>query len=180
MKYVIELEDKSLVEVHLGQDVSNLLGITKWSPPIPTSMAGEVASLFGKTLKFDVENHQRYPHIFQEGEPVVATEKLHGCLHKDSLVMLPNGEEVSISTIIDGNFTHVLSYDIDRNEYIARPITGKMCRPNIDKKSWVKLTMENNRTLILTADHPIYSRDRQTWIEAGKILSGEDIESPIK
>lgn len=64
--------------VQLGDDVAELMGITKYEPPIPTSMAGEVASLFGKTLKFDIENHQRYPHIFQAGEPVVATEKLHG------------------------------------------------------------------------------------------------------
>lgn len=64
--------------VSVGQDVAELMGITKYEPPIPTSMAGEVCNLFGKTLKFDIENHQRYPHVFQDGERVVATEKLHG------------------------------------------------------------------------------------------------------
>lgn len=64
--------------VRLGDDVAVLMGIEKYEPPIPTSMAGEVVSVFGKTVKFDVENHQRYLHIFQAGEPVVATEKLHG------------------------------------------------------------------------------------------------------
>ena len=64
--------------VCLGEDVAELMGITKYEPPIPTNMAGEVANLFGKTVKFDVENFQRYPGVFQAGEPVVATEKLHG------------------------------------------------------------------------------------------------------
>lgn len=166
--------------VELGQNVTELLGVTKYEPPIPTNMAGEVASLFGKTVKFDVENHQRYPNVFQEGEPVVATEKLHGCVHKDTLVMLPNGEEVPISTILNENYNYVLSYDIAKKEYISRPITGKMCRPNKDKKQWVKLTMENNRSIILTADHPVYSRDRQSWVEAINVEPGEDIESPIQ
>lgn len=64
--------------VQLGDDVTELLGVTKYEPPVPTNMAGEVAALFGKTVKFDVENHQRYPNVFEAGEPVVATEKLHG------------------------------------------------------------------------------------------------------
>lgn len=64
--------------VRIGEDVGEVLGVVKYEPPIPTSMSGEVTSLFGKTVKFDVENHQRYPHVFQPGEPVVATEKLHG------------------------------------------------------------------------------------------------------
>lgn len=64
--------------VQLGQDVTDLLGITKHEPPIPTSMAGEVAHLYGKTFKFDIENWQRYPDVFEHGEHVVATEKLHG------------------------------------------------------------------------------------------------------
>ena len=63
--------------VQLGDNVTELLGVTKYEPPIPTSMAGEVLSLFGKTVKFDVENYQRYPTIFEPGEPVAATEKLH-------------------------------------------------------------------------------------------------------
>lgn len=59
-------------------DVSYVLGITKYEPPIPAHMSGEVANVFGHTLKFDIENIQRYPTILQEGEEVVFTEKLHG------------------------------------------------------------------------------------------------------
>lgn len=62
---------------HVGQDVAAELGVTKWEPPIPTHLAGEVGS--GDTkFHFDVENFKRYPDVLQEGEEVVFTEKIHG------------------------------------------------------------------------------------------------------
>lgn len=60
-----------------GQDVAEELGITKWEPPIPTHLAGEVQSGDVK-FHFDVENFKRYPSVLQEGEEVVITEKIHG------------------------------------------------------------------------------------------------------
>ncbi|MFE2168449.1 RNA ligase (ATP) [Streptomyces sp. NPDC059447] len=61
-----------------GADFAELLGITKWAPPIPTSMSGEVEAAPDLLPWVDIENLQRYPQIFEEGEPVVLTEKLHG------------------------------------------------------------------------------------------------------
>ena len=62
-----------------GDNVAEVLGITKWEPPIPVSMAGEVYAA-GQllTLSFDIENFKKYPDIFVDGEEVVFTEKLHG------------------------------------------------------------------------------------------------------
>jgi len=62
-----------------GQDVTEILGITKWEPPIPAHLAGEVYNAGSdKTIKYDIENFKNYPNIFQENEQVVFTEKLHG------------------------------------------------------------------------------------------------------
>jgi RNA ligase (TIGR02306 family) len=61
-----------------GDDVTEWLGITKYEPPIPTHMAGEVFNAFGKTLKYDIENLKKYPDVLEEGEGVVITEKIHG------------------------------------------------------------------------------------------------------
>lgn len=66
------------VAVEKGQNVADMLGITKYEPPIPTSMAGEVCNVHGLTVCFDLEHWQKYPNLFEEGEPVVFTEKLHG------------------------------------------------------------------------------------------------------
>ena len=65
-------------EANEGDVVNDFLGITKWEPPIPVHMAGEVWNAHGYTLKYDIENFKKYPSILQEGEPVVMTEKIHG------------------------------------------------------------------------------------------------------
>ncbi|MDJ0380019.1 RNA ligase (ATP) [Streptomyces sp. G-G2] len=61
-----------------GTDFAELLGITKWAPPIPTTMNGDVETAPDLLPWVDIENLQRYPDIFEPGEPVVITEKLHG------------------------------------------------------------------------------------------------------
>ncbi|MCX4822011.1 RNA ligase (ATP) [Streptomyces sp. NBC_01142] len=61
-----------------GTDFAELLSITKWSPPIPPTMDGEVERAPDLLSWVDIENIQRYPEIFEPGEPVVLTEKLHG------------------------------------------------------------------------------------------------------
>ncbi|MGX5188069.1 RNA ligase (ATP) [Streptomyces avermitilis] len=75
---------KALADVDLaravadGTDFAELLGITKWVPPIPPTMSGEIESVPDLLRWVDIENIQRYPDIFTPGEPVVLTEKLHG------------------------------------------------------------------------------------------------------
>ncbi len=64
--------------VEEGQDVQVHLGITKYEPPIPIHMQGEVFNSLGKTLSYDIENVKKYPDVLVEGEDVIMTEKLHG------------------------------------------------------------------------------------------------------
>ena len=62
-----------------GDDVSEELGITKYTPPIPTSMSGEVFDAGpSRTVRYDIENIKRHPDVLVEGERVRVTEKLHG------------------------------------------------------------------------------------------------------
>ncbi|MGW2560213.1 RNA ligase (ATP) [Streptomyces sp. NPDC001514] len=79
-----------------GTDFAELLGITKWSPPIPPTMSGDVESAPDLLPWVDIENLQRYPDIFEPGEPVVLTEKLHGtaCL----VTYVAEGEQVLVSS----------------------------------------------------------------------------------
>ena len=65
-------------QVAAGDDVTELLELVKYEPPIPISMQGEVRAAHGATLKFDIEDFKKYPEEFRDGEPVVITEKLHG------------------------------------------------------------------------------------------------------
>lgn len=65
-------------DVVLGENVADYLEITKWEPPIPAHMSGEVCNINGKTVGYDFENVKKYPDIFRDGELVTMTEKLHG------------------------------------------------------------------------------------------------------
>ena len=61
-----------------GDEVTALLELVKYEPPVPIAMQGEVAPAHGATVHYDIENFKKYPNEFQEGEPVAITEKLHG------------------------------------------------------------------------------------------------------
>ncbi|EPP7233769.1 RNA ligase (ATP) [Shigella flexneri] len=85
---VLTLPNGTEVSVEEGDDVMELLGITKYVPEIPANLSGEVfASDPRYTVKFDIENIKNYPDIILEGEEVVFTEKLHGTFTQ--IVYLP-------------------------------------------------------------------------------------------
>ncbi|GAA2417324.1 RNA ligase (ATP) [Actinomadura vinacea] len=68
------------------RDFAEELGVTKWVPPIPVHMAGEVVSAADLLPWIEIEDIKRYPSMFEAGEPVVATEKIHGSACLFSLV----------------------------------------------------------------------------------------------
>jgi RNA ligase (TIGR02306 family) len=60
------------------EDFAERLGITKWVPPVPVAMSGEVESAPDLLPWIDIENLKRHPDIFAPGDLVTVTEKLHG------------------------------------------------------------------------------------------------------
>ncbi|MEU6260109.1 RNA ligase (ATP) [Streptomyces sp. NPDC047043] len=111
---------KALADVDLaraaldGTDFAKTLGITKWVPPIPPTMSGEVESAPDLLPWVDIENIQRFPDIFTPGEAVVLTEKLHGsaCL----LTYLADEGRVHVSSKGFGSKSLALKED-PRNLY---------------------------------------------------------------
>lgn len=68
-----------------GDDVTKILGVTKYEPPaasIPEGMRVNKQGKHGNNPDFtkytDIENFKNHPAMFREGEPVYITEKLHG------------------------------------------------------------------------------------------------------
>ncbi|MGW0877589.1 RNA ligase (ATP) [Streptomyces sp. NPDC002740] len=97
-----------------GTDFAERLGIVKWVPPIPPTMSGDVESAPDLLPWVDIENIQRYPGIFEPGEPVILTEKLHGtaCL----LTYVADEERVYVSSKGFGSKSLALTED-PRNLY---------------------------------------------------------------
>jgi RNA ligase (TIGR02306 family) len=66
-------------DFEVGQDVSELLGIKKYEPPIPTSLAGKVKPFDMPFIgTHDCEHANIYAKDLVKDERVVITEKVHG------------------------------------------------------------------------------------------------------
>lgn len=59
-------------------DFADELGIIKWVPEVPASMAGKMIAAPALLPWIEIENIKRYPDMFAPGEPVVCSEKVHG------------------------------------------------------------------------------------------------------
>jgi RNA ligase (TIGR02306 family) len=81
MKYVLILANGSEVTVEEGEDVSDLLGIQKYEPPVPAQLAGEVRGMFPSFIpKTDQERIQNLTAELEEWRSLSweVTEKLDG------------------------------------------------------------------------------------------------------
>lgn len=61
-----------------GQDVGELLGITKYEPPADIAMNTGNEKDPGFLIHYDIEGYRKYTHLLPDGMPVVITEKIHG------------------------------------------------------------------------------------------------------
>lgn len=63
---------------NVGEDVAAKLGIAKWIPPLKVT-AGDAEAEHPMFSRYtDIENMRHFPMLLQDGEMVVATEKIHG------------------------------------------------------------------------------------------------------
>ena len=97
-----------------GDDLQEFFGITKYEPPIPVHMAGEVDNKHGWAISFDVENAKRFPDVLVPGEEVVISEKLHGTFCQIGYV--PDGDFFIIASKGLGNKGLVFKLN-DKNEH---------------------------------------------------------------
>jgi RNA ligase (TIGR02306 family) len=100
----VSILDENIKSFDIGQDISEFLNITKYEPPIPIHMAGDVHPINRvkimtidqhpieteyKIRQHDVENFGIYADEFIKDERVIVTEKIHGS--QISIIKL-NGE----------------------------------------------------------------------------------------
>ena len=80
----------------VGEDVAELLGIVKYDPPIPATMQGQLERPQGSepTYKYYVENIKKHPEMFEPGELVYITEKIHGTWCDFAWIRDPSSEEM--------------------------------------------------------------------------------------
>jgi RNA ligase (TIGR02306 family) len=103
-------QDDKVYFVEEEQDVSDLLGITKFEPKIPTQLAGYCGALYGYTKSYDIDSLQGAMRTFEDGEQVVVTEKLHGTLAQFGFLLdVPEDKQADLWKINDRVFAYATS-----------------------------------------------------------------------
>jgi RNA ligase (TIGR02306 family) len=117
--------DTEETAVEFGEDVAVFLGIVKYEPAVPSHMAGRVVGVdFGATHGYDFENLKKTPTLFDDGEDVVITEKIHGTLMSISVVPTEQSNDkyyrgrVVVTSKGMGARGMILDFNDDTNLYI--------------------------------------------------------------
>jgi RNA ligase (TIGR02306 family) len=170
----------------IDQDVATEYGATKWVPPEPDEAGlmprtgGKKFGRYSGTLpdhpffwKYtDTEHLRNFTSVIPDGTEVVMTEKIHGCFHADTKVMLVNGEEISIKDIQVGDL--VMSFDVEKQAFVHKKVTNTCVKPP-NKLKWMRLSFANNRSIVCTEDHKFLTN--LGWVEAKDLEESHDVIS---
>lgn len=71
--------EQAIREAEIGSDLSELLGVRTYEPPVPMSLGGDLSRLTLTTVaQHDVSQYAKMYHMFNDNEVLQVTEKLHG------------------------------------------------------------------------------------------------------
>ncbi len=101
----------------------------------------------------------------------MVTQKWDGCVGPNSIIITPNGE-MTIEEYIQNPGIGILARNIETGE--DEFTDGNLGTISNGDKEWLELTLENNETIQLTADHEVYLSNG-IWKEAQNLVLGDDI-----
>lgn len=92
-----------------GNDVKDLLGVTKYEPPVPQHMAGECFGAGDIFYHYDIDSIEKYPEILHENEEVYITEKIHGTQTRIQFTLEPykDNDECFVKETSNGHKLYV-------------------------------------------------------------------------
>jgi len=171
---------ESIKVFKVGDNVAEFLGVKKYEEAVPVQKLiqnrDRVLPEIPEFPKYtDIENFRNFPDVFKDDDFVVITEKVHGCLHKDTLITLANGEKVPISQIKRGY--SILSFDEKTKTFIPSKVKHVIKRDNTKKIKWMELDIDGN-IICCTVNHKFLTSNRG-WIEAQNLTETDDIISNI-
>jgi tRNA-binding EMAP/Myf-like protein len=169
----------------IGEDLIKTLGITKFEPPaesLPSHMRGKTKKspnpLFRKYT--DIENIKNFDRIFQDGELVYCSEKLHGCLTARSQITAADGKKYYIKEIVDNKLDIQLLGMTSEGDLIPTKILNYF--KNGSTRDWVKIKFTSNgirntnpeSIINCTPNHLIYTLEKG-YIKAEELKIGDSL-----
>jgi len=131
----------------IGDDCMEALGVTHYEPQVHGhfSTGGDnVVAPKGFFPTYDVLNFRKYARLFKDGEEVIVTEKIHGCVQSQARISLPNGQRQRIQELVDSDYDgEVLGYDFTSNSIVSTSV--KRVYKNGLGNEWLKITFDRHR-----------------------------------
>jgi len=167
----------------IGDDYREHYGIVRYEPPEAMPTGGEATKPPpGFRPVYDIENAYKYAHLFIDGEEVVASEKVHGCLPYAMQVRMADGSRVSIGKIVNNPDKFIGQEVLGLNEN-GQVIPSKILNvfDNGVGNKWLRIVGQRCGarkgnpyfSLYCTPDHKIYSNGE--YIEACNLKKGDKV-----
>ena len=129
---------------------------------------------FKKYSEIENSYRQKYIDYIREqgkngGDDWLVTEKIHGCVHEDTLINTWKYGELTIKFIIDNKITSkIKSFNIQTGEICF----NKILNWNISDQptdDWYEIETKDNKKLIVTGNHPVWCNKKQDYIRVDKL-----------
>jgi len=158
--------------IQVGEDISEMLGIVKYEPPIPQQLSGKVKTFDMPFVgSHDCEHANIYVNDLVDGERVIISEKLHGCCDQDTILETEDGFK-TIKQICDTRYKgKVLSYDIESDVIEFDDIINHDIKDNID--NWFLIELEDGTLIKLTDNHMVYLPELNCYRSVSEMIVGD-------
>lgn len=161
-----------------GDDVMSLLDVERYEPPMGGSGKGGPTGFMSGLCEtgpefpvpvYDLEAFKKYHKLFEEGEDVILTEKVHGCLHEDTLISTALGP-MTISYIVENKLqVDAKSFNHTSFEVEWQPITDWMCSDSTNDTEWFLIELEDGTKIKLTGNHRVWLPELGCYREVDKL-----------
>ena len=159
-----------------GTDVTELLGIVKYEPPIPAQLSGLVKGTFpSHSIKSDEERIQNLIDRYEDfkKEIWIVTEKLDGCLDENTILETENGEK-TIKEICEIKYSgKIKTFNLETLKEEYRKVLFHSIIEN-ENRQWFEIELENGIKIKLTGNHKIWISNLKCWRRVDE-LDGDEI-----
>ena len=115
---------------------------------------------------YDVEPWRKWSKVLYDGEDVTLTEKLHGCLPRETRIRMADGSKKEIQDIVIGD--QVAGMDAD-GALVSTPVTATF-RNGIG--DFMKVS-HSDGGITLTPNHRVWCPDKASYVPAGELKIGD-------
>lgn len=162
-----------------GVDLATFLGVTRYEPEVvnPKLVSGESTSGPGIPV-YDIEPLRKYSDLFEEGEEVWITEKIHGCVPYLTLISMVDGSRKRIGQIQEGEMVLGMSTD---GQVVPSRVLHKF--NNGPAGRWLKVVGQRRGSgrgssfyaVRCTEEHRFWSPKQKEYVHARDLKPGDEV-----